>query len=143
MGASHWPLSLVGGFPCPASRVLFTTTVVCCRGRQADLHSPQYLLWKKWQVGKGSREGGKAAHLLLYSLVSAEPIGCQIANSSVSEHGRCTQVRWDGSCPGGQAEVRPRVLRLYLFVMGRERWVLCSLSPALSAALNSEWDWKG
>lgn len=93
------------------------------------------------EVGKG----GKAARVVPKLSGSAEPRSCQATNSNMS---MCDGHECDGM--GLALGVRqrwdplrsPRVLRLCLFLMGRERWVLCSLFAALSEASNREWDWK-
>ena len=98
------------------------------------------------EVGKGSGEGGKAARQQPKPSGSVEPRGCRATNPNMSVgnvhecHGMGPAVvgrwRWDPS-------QSPGVLRLCLFIMGRERQVLCALSPALFEASNHEWDWKG
>lgn len=117
-----------------------------------------------WERGELQRELGSPALLPVCAL--AEPAllggegrqGCARAARAVGlcraqrlpshkpqpEHGdrrKCDGMglalrvrrRWDLS-------QSPRMLKLYLFILGRECWVLCSLSPALSGVSNREWD---
>lgn len=155
MAITQAPLPWWWGFPCPTTQpdsscaFLFLMTVVKCdvlQGRWADLHSSSYLLWKKWRCLRWGRDLGREGrlfHVLPKQSCSAELRGCQATNPDVSVgdvHERSGMGLALGVRNRWNPLQSPGVLRLYLFIMGRERWVLCSLSLALSEASNSEWD---
>lgn len=128
----------MGDFPVPRpdSQVLcfpfHVGNVVSCRRRWAALCSSLCVLW---QIQHGLV--GKEAELCMcraQRLPSHKPQYQRAGMYKCDGMGLALRIRrWNPS-------QSPRMLKLYFFIMGREHWVLCSLSPPLPGVSNREWD---